>query len=147
MASSTKKKNTIIIKLAQQETYLQPDPCLLILFCTDNHGPGQIPCLISTTCTWSAHSLIHSQNSVKRLLYPFKAWVHLLVNISRQEPKVRFQNHLCSLWFWSTKLLCKGPWWLSPVVGTWASSHLLRWKLVSLTRTSGTWFIDFKLAY
>lgn len=25
-------------------------PCLLILLCTDNHSPGHIPCLTSTTC-------------------------------------------------------------------------------------------------
>lgn len=50
MESSTEKKNTFIIKLAQQETYLQPQ-CLLILLCSNNHSPGQIPAVISTACT------------------------------------------------------------------------------------------------
>lgn len=51
MESSTEKKNTFIIKLAQQETYLQPRCCLLILLCSNNHSPGQIPSVISTACT------------------------------------------------------------------------------------------------
>lgn len=48
MESLTEKKNTFIIKLAQQETYLQPECCLLILLGANNHSPRQIPSIIST---------------------------------------------------------------------------------------------------
>lgn len=51
MESSTEMKNTFIIKLAQQETYLQPECCLLILLCANNHSPRQIPSYVSTACT------------------------------------------------------------------------------------------------
>ena len=46
---------------------------------------------------------------MKCLSYPLKTGVHLLVNLSVQEPKVTIQNNPRFLWLWSTKLVWERP--------------------------------------